>query len=200
MPYGIMRNLHEGIILEWRYVMEEGIKLILEKLEHIDMRLDRIEERLDRLEERMDRLEERMDRLEERMDRLEERMDRLEEKVNGLEKRIDALEERVNGLEVRITALEEKVNGLEVRFNSLEKYVHGGFADLGMKITALQITVENEIRPNISIIAESHSILNRKLDIALKWENDREEIMLRTNAIESEIKVLQRRSKYGCVM
>ena len=186
MPYGIMRNLHEGIILEWRYVMEEGIKLILEKLEHIDMRLDRIEERLDRLEERMDRLE--------------ERMDRLEEKVNGLEKRIDALEERVNGLEVRITALEEKVNGLEVRFNSLEKYVHGGFADLGMKITALQITVENEIRPNISIIAESHSILNRKLDIALKWENDREEIMLRTNAIESEIKVLQRRSKYGCVM
>ncbi|HIT65196.1 MAG TPA: hypothetical protein IAC37_12310 [Candidatus Ventrimonas merdavium] len=49
---------------------------------------------------------------------------------------------------------------------------------------SMKLTLENETNRNISIIAEGHLDLSRKLDEALKNSNERELIKLRINRLE----------------
>jgi chromosome segregation ATPase len=87
--------------------MEELLKQILFKLDHVDQKLERIEGRLDRLEQRMDSLEQRMDGLEQRMDGLEHRMDGLEQRMASLEMRQDRLESELQEVKEAVFRLED---------------------------------------------------------------------------------------------
>ena len=61
------------------------------------------------------------------------------------------------------------------------------------KITDIQLTLENETNRNIQIIAEGHLDLSRKLDDALKVENEKEMLLLRVNRLENEIRRIKQR-------
>ena len=65
--------------------------------------------------------------------------------------------------------------------------------ELDSKITDIQLTVENVINKNIQIIAEGHLDLSRKLDAALKSENEKEMLLIRVNHIEDELRKVKRR-------
>ncbi len=64
---------------------------------------------------------------------------------------------------------------------------------LSNKITDIQLTLENETNRNIQIIAEGHLDLSRKLDDALKVENEKEMLLIRVNRPESEIQRIKQR-------
>lgn len=64
---------------------------------------------------------------------------------------------------------------------------------LGNKITDIQLTLENETNRNIQIITEGHLDLSRKLDDALKVENEKEMLLIRVNRLESEIRRIKQR-------
>ena len=53
--------------------------------------------------------------------------------------------------------------------------------------------IENETNKNIQIIAEGHLNLSRKLDEALKIENEKEMLLLRVNRLENEIRRIKQR-------
>lgn len=55
----------------------------------------------------------------------------------------------------------------------------------------IQLTLENETNRNIKIVAEGHLDLSRKLDEALKVDNEKEMLMIRVNALESEVRRLK---------
>ena len=55
----------------------------------------------------------------------------------------------------------------------------------------IQLTIENEIRPNIRIIAEGHLDLNRKLDESLKINNEKEIMKLHLTSLENEVRRLK---------
>ena len=55
------------------------------------------------------------------------------------------------------------------------------------------MTLENETNRNINIIAERHLDLSRKLDDALKVENEKEILLIRVNRLESEIAKIKAR-------
>lgn len=61
------------------------------------------------------------------------------------------------------------------------------------KITDIQLTIENETNRNIKIIAEGHFDLSRKLDEALKMENEKEMLMIRVNRLENELRRVKER-------
>lgn len=65
--------------------------------------------------------------------------------------------------------------------------------EMDRKITDIQLTLENETNRNIKIIAEGHLDLGRKLDDALKVENEKELLLLRVNRIENELRRLKDR-------
>ena len=66
---------------------------------------------------------------------------------------------------------------------------------LNDKITDIQLTLENETNRNIKIIAEGHLDLSRKLDEALKIDNEKEMLLIRVNRLENEIRRLKSRNR-----
>lgn len=108
---------------------------------------------------------------------LESRFDSLECKFDNLERRFDSLEGKVDNLESRFDNLEGEVSQLNMRMDRVEKDVKD-----------IKLTIENEIRRDISIIAENHLSLNSKLDDALRIgeENKKDmfDLKLRVSIIE----------------
>ena len=61
------------------------------------------------------------------------------------------------------------------------------------EIKSIELTVENETNHGIKIIAEGHLDLSRKLDEALKVENEKEMLLLRVNHLENELRKVKER-------
>lgn len=61
------------------------------------------------------------------------------------------------------------------------------------RVLTLESTLENVTNKNISIIAEGHLDLSRKLDDALKVENEKELLLIRVNMLENDIKKIKQR-------
>ena len=85
------------------------------------------------------------------------------EKLDLLLKQIGAMDDRFTQLDNRIMKLE---NG----------------------VTDIRLTLENETGPNIRRVAEGHLDLSRKLDEALKVENEKEMLIIRVNTLENEMR------------
>ena len=64
---------------------------------------------------------------------------------------------------------------------------------MNAKITDIQLTLENETNRNIQIIDEGHLDLSRKLDEALKVENEKEMLLIRVNKLENELRRVKER-------
>lgn len=60
-------------------------------------------------------------------------------------------------------------------------------------VKSIQLTLENETNKNIKLIAEGHLDLSRKLDEALKIDNEKELLLIRLNSLENEVRKLKDR-------
>ena len=76
--------------------------------------------------------------------------------------------------------IDEKLKPFEHKLKEIKTDVH-----------EIQLTLENDTNKRISIIAEGHLDLIRKLDDALKVENEKELLLLRVATLESEIKKIK---------
>lgn len=56
------------------------------------------------------------------------------------------------------------------------------------RLTSVELTLENETNPNIKAVAEGHLDLSRKLDDALKVENEKEMLLIRVTVLENELR------------
>ena len=65
------------------------------------------------------------------------------------------------------------------------------FDGLEEEIRKINLCLENEIRPSIMRIAEGHLDLNRKLDEALKIDQQKETMALRLNFLEGKVERLE---------
>lgn len=69
--------------------------------------------------------------------------------------------------------------------------------DTNLKVRDIQLTLENDINTQIRIIAEGHTILNRKLDDALQRVSEvygeREILKLQLVHLENEIAIVKKR-------
>lgn len=77
--------------------------------------------------------------------------------------------------------IDEKLKPFEHKLKEIKTDIH-----------EIQLTLENDTNKRISIIAEGHLDLIRKLDDALKVENEKELLLLRVATLESEIKKIKK--------
>ena len=75
--------------------------------------------------------------------------------------------------------------------NELLVAIYNDMKDLKKRVTSLEMTIENETNKGIKIIAEGHLDLSRKLDEALKVENEKELLLLRVNHLENELRKIK---------
>ena len=60
--------------------------------------------------------------------------------------------------------------------------------------------MENETNRNIRIIAEGNFDLSRKLDNALKVENEKELLLIRVNSLENEVRKIKQQLESASMM
>lgn len=87
----------------------------------------------------------------------------------------------------RFDSLESRFDSLEGRFDSLE----GEVKTIKAEVRSINLTLENEIARNIGVIAEGHTILERKLDESLKVNQEKELLLIRVNHLENEVRKLK---------
>ena len=102
----------------------------------------------------MKSLERRMDSFEQRMDSFEQRMDSFEKRLDSFEKRLDSMEHSLETVQKDIRSIKQDIETLDTRQR------------------AVSSTLETVTNRNISIIAENHIELNKKLYQILETEND----------------------------
>lgn len=104
-----------------------------------------------------------LEKMQKGFDRLDKRMDHMDKRLDHMDKRLDHMDKRLDGMDKRLDKLEHATRDI-------------------------QLTIENEIRPNIQVIAEGHADINRKLDEALKVENEKEIMKIHLTYLENEVR------------
>ena len=165
-------NMSENNLLELIYKETLGIK---EQQINTNRRLDKVDERLDKMDERLDKVDERLDGIDERLDKVDERLDKMDERLDGMDRRFDGVDERFEGMDKRFDGLTLLVTENARRLKNIE------------------LTLENEITPNIMRVAEAHLDLSRKLDEALKIDREKEMMVLKINILDGEVRRLKER-------
>lgn len=90
------------------------------------------------------------------------------------------IKEELQDVKGEVLELKERVQGVEGKARKLEGHVQG-----------IRLTLENETNKNINIIAEGHLNLSRKLDEALKVENEKKVLLIRINRLENGYRTLK---------
>ena len=104
----------------------------------------------------------------------------IKEELQDVKGEVRELKGQVQGVKGEVLELKERVQGVEDKARKLEGHVQG-----------IRLTLENETNKNINIIAEGHLNLSRKLDEALKVENEKEVLLIRINRLENGYRTLK---------
>lgn len=110
------------------------------------------------------------------------------EEIRSLRGEMKEMESSLRGemKEMESSLREEMGTSMKEMENSLRQEIRDGD-------NAIRLILENEIRPQIRIVAESHLNLNRKLD-EIKLELKRYELLpLRTTLLEQDVRELKKR-------
>ena len=73
------------------------------------------------------------------------------------------------------------------------KLINDRVETLDKKVSSMQMTLENDISKSIRIIAEGHTILERKLDESLTVNQEKELLLIRVTHLENEVRILRER-------
>lgn len=85
------------------------------------------------------------------------------------------------------TQLEPMKNDMQDMKNDMQS-LKSKVDSIDRKVASVELTLENETNPNIKAIAEGHLDLSRKLDDALKVENEKEMLLIRVTVLENELR------------
>ncbi|MBQ4523728.1 MAG: hypothetical protein IJA10_12360 [Lachnospiraceae bacterium] len=88
----------------------------------------------------------------------------------------EVVDSRIEKIDSRLENIEARLENVEARLENIET-----------DISNIQSTIEHELRPNITIIAEGHWSLNRKLDEIFKIRDQHELVLIRLNRLENEL-------------
>lgn len=93
-----------------------------------------------------------------------EKLDRLLMQMQGLKENVQGLKENVQGMQEDVQDLKEDVQGLREDVQNLQKKMD----ILDIRVTKVELTLENEISVNIRRVAEGHLDLSRNLHECVK--------------------------------
>lgn len=102
-------------------------------------------------------------------------------------------QEILDTMKTLLQPINNKLGGLENRLETFEQETKAQFTEVKSQIQEIQLTLENDTNKRINIVAEGHLDLSSELDDALKVENEKEMLLLRVTALESEVRQLKRK-------
>lgn len=103
-----------------------------------------------------------------------QKLDLLLNEVTNMKSKLD----KIDGIENEVTSIKSKLDKIDGIENDIK---------------SIKLIIENEIRVNIQRVAEGHLDLSRNLHDAIKPSNEIEMLIIRVNALESELRELKRK-------
>ena len=113
-----------------------------------------------------------------------------------LEAKISPLREDIRELRLDMSDVKQDISGLKQEVGSMRSEIGSMREEMGgvkQRLTRIETTLENETNRGIRIIAEGHLDLSRKLDDALKVDNEKELLLLRVTHLENEVHIIKER-------
>ncbi len=107
---------------------------------------------------------------------------------------ISELKTDVSELKTDVSELKTDVSELKMDMVEVKSDIKRVEKKFDAEINSIKLTLENEIRHNISIIAEGHLDLVRKLDEAIKVNQEKEVALVRLNNLENDVRLLKEKS------
>ena len=90
-------------------------------------------------------------------------------------------------LDLIISTMDDRFAKVDEQISDLKK----GQDDLSGRVTRLELLHENEIKRDIQLLSEGHSIIIRKLDEILRVKDDHEYTKIRLEVLESRVNRLE---------
>ena len=112
-------------------------------------------------------------------------------RVGNLESDVAELKSDVSVLKSDVTELKSEVTELKSDVSVLKEDVSNLKEDMEQtksKISGIEMTLENEIRNNIRIVAEGHTDIIRRFDDYMVIENSKEMFSVRMNILETDVR------------
>ena len=113
-----------------------------------------------------------------------------------LEAKISPLREDIRELRLDMSDVKQDISGMKQEMGSMRSEIGSMREEMGgvkQRLTRIETTLENETNRGIRIIAEGHLDLSRKLDDALKVDNEKELLPLRVTHLENEVHIIKER-------
>lgn len=113
-----------------------------------------------------------------------------------LEAKISPLREDIRELRLDMSDVKQNISDLKQEMGSMRSEIGSMREEMGgvkQRLTRIETTLENETNRGIRIIAEGHLDLSRKLDDALKVDNEKELLLLRVTHLENEVRIIKER-------
>ena len=113
-----------------------------------------------------------------------------------LEAKISPLREDIRELRLDMSDVKQDISDLKQEMGSMRSEIGSMREEMGgvkQRLTRIETTLENETNRGIRIIAEGHLDLSRKLDDALKVDNEKELLLLRVTHLENEVHTIKER-------
>lgn len=104
--------------------------------------------------------------------------------------------EDLQAISLLLNPIQDDIKQIHIDMQQMQgnmQQMQGNIGSLSDRVDSIETTLENVTNKNISIIAEAHLDLSRKLDDALKVENEKELLLIRVNILEDDIKKIKSR-------
>ena len=111
----------------------------------------------------------------------------INEKLDLILCRLDAMNNWQEQADGRFEQIDKRFEQIDNRFERLEKKVDG----IDRRLINVELTIENELRPNIQILAEGQSIIMRKLDELTRVRDEHDYTKIRLDVLESRVNRLE---------
>ena len=111
----------------------------------------------------------------------------INEKLDLILSRLDATNKWQEQADGRFEQIDKRFEQIDNRFERLEKKVDG----IDRRLINVELTIENELRPNIQILAEGQSVIMRKLDELTRVRDEHDYTKIRLDVLESRVNRLE---------
>ena len=126
---------------------------------------------------------------EQMMQSIYEGMQETRQSITELKEDMGGLKTEFADMKSEFADMKEDMTGLKTEFADMKEE----FSDMKVQMKNIQLTLENEIRHNIMIIAEGHLDLSRKLDEAMRVNQEKEMLLVRVGTLETDVRNIKTR-------
>ena len=113
----------------------------------------------------------------------------MKQEMGSMRQEIDGMKQEIVSLKQDMGVMRQEIDFVKEETGSMRSEVSA----VKQRLILIETTLENETNRGIRIIAEGHLDLSRKLDDALRVDNEKELLLLRVTHLENEVHTIKER-------